>query len=68
LAAEIRQAYPDVEVKLIPSRGGRFEVLRDGTPIFEKSKVGRHAQPGEVLRLLKGAMEKREGEGEGKRR
>jgi hypothetical protein len=27
-------------------------VLRDGVPIFEKSKLGRHAQPGEVIRLL----------------
>lgn len=41
---------------MVPSRGGRFEVLRDGVPVFEKSKVGRHAQPGEVLRLL-GAKE-----------
>ena len=38
---------------LIPSRGGRFEVLRDGVPVFEKSKLDRHAKPGEVLALLK---------------
>jgi hypothetical protein len=25
----------------------------DGAPIFEKSKLGRHAQPGEILELLK---------------
>ena len=37
---------------LIPSRGGRFEVARDGVPIFEKSKLGRHARPGEILDLL----------------
>jgi selenoprotein W-related protein len=54
LAAEIRNALPNEEVKLIPSRGGRFEVLRDGAPVFEKSKLGRHAQPGEVLKLLAG--------------
>jgi hypothetical protein len=35
-----------------PSGGGRFEVSLDGVPIFEKSKLGRHAQPGEVLRLI----------------
>jgi predicted Rdx family selenoprotein len=52
LAAEIRARFPDAEVKLIPSKGGRFEVLRDGVPVFEKSKLGRHAQPGEVLKLL----------------
>jgi hypothetical protein len=38
-----------------PSGGGRFEVLKDGHPIFEKSKLGRHAQAGEVLRLIEGA-------------
>ncbi len=37
---------------MVPSRGGRFEVLRDGRPLFEKSKLGRHARPGEVLELL----------------
>jgi hypothetical protein len=37
---------------LIPSRGGRFEVVADGAPIFEKSKLDRHAKPGEVADLL----------------
>ena len=35
-----------------PSGGGRFEVTRDGVPVFQKSKLGRHPGPGEVLRLL----------------
>jgi len=38
---------------MIPSRGGRFEIIADGTPVFEKSKLGRHAKPGEILSLLK---------------
>jgi hypothetical protein len=38
---------------MIPSSKGRFEVLRDGVPIFEKSKLDRHARPGEVLALLR---------------
>ena len=37
---------------MIPSRGGRFEVTVDGQPVFEKSKLGRHAKPGEILTLL----------------
>lgn len=37
---------------MIPSRGGRFEVLRDGVPVYEKSRTGRHARPGEVIALL----------------
>jgi hypothetical protein len=39
-------------VKLVPSSGGRFEVYRDDKPIFEKSKLDRHARPGEILKLL----------------
>jgi len=41
-----------------PSGGGRFEVTLDGAPIFEKSKLGRHAQPGEILRLITSAAAK----------
>jgi hypothetical protein len=52
LAAEIKDRYADADIELIPSSGGRFEVKRDGDPVFEKSKVGRHAQPGEVMSLL----------------
>jgi hypothetical protein len=53
--AEIRAVYPGATVTLTASKGGRFEVLRDGVPVFEKSKVHRHAEPGEVMRLLQGA-------------
>jgi predicted Rdx family selenoprotein len=49
LAAEIGERFPDAKVELIPSRGGRFEVHADGTPVFEKSRARRHAEPGEVI-------------------
>jgi selenoprotein W-related protein len=39
-------------VTLIPSSGGRFEVLADGVAVFEKSKLGRHARAGEVVKAL----------------
>jgi predicted Rdx family selenoprotein len=52
LAAEIRGKFPDATVTLIPSKGGRFEVMRDGTPVFEKSKLGRHAKAGEIIERL----------------
>jgi predicted Rdx family selenoprotein len=39
-------------VQLVSSSGGRFEVSRDGVPIFQKSRVHRHPAPGEILRLL----------------
>jgi predicted Rdx family selenoprotein len=37
---------------MIPSGGGRFEVTVDGVPIYQKSKLGRHAKPGEIAHLL----------------
>jgi selenoprotein W-related protein len=37
---------------LIPSSGGRFEVLADDTLIYSKKAEGRHAQEGEVVRLF----------------
>jgi selT/selW/selH-like putative selenoprotein len=52
LAAEIRSRFPDAHVELIPSSGGRFEVMADGTPVYEKSKAGRHAKAGEIVALL----------------
>ena len=39
-------------MELIPSGKGRFEVVKDGTPVFEKSKLDRHAAPGEIVQLL----------------
>jgi predicted Rdx family selenoprotein len=35
-----------------PSSGGRFEVAVGGVPVFEKSKLGRHARPGEIMALI----------------
>jgi selT/selW/selH-like putative selenoprotein len=52
LAAEIRTRFPEAEIEMIKSRGGRFEVTRDGIPVYQKSKTGRHVKPGEVLSLL----------------
>ena len=53
MAAELAQEFPEAEIQLQPGSGGRFEVLKDGVPVFEKSKSGRHAQPGEIVRLLR---------------
>ena len=50
---ELTRELPDARVDLMPSKGGRFEVSVDGTPIFQKSVLGRHAEPGEILRLLR---------------
>lgn len=39
-------------LKLIPSSGGRFEVMAGDQLIYSKKAEGRHANPGEVARLL----------------
>jgi selenoprotein W-related protein len=39
-------------VKLIQSSGGVFEVEVDGRRVFSKKALGRHAEPGEILRLM----------------
>lgn len=31
------------DIHLIPSRGGVFEVIFDGEPIYSKAETGRHA-------------------------
>jgi predicted Rdx family selenoprotein len=48
----VRERYPEATIEMIPSGGGRFEVTVDGAPIYEKSKLGRHAKPGEIAHLL----------------
>jgi len=39
-------------VKLIPSSGGVFDVTVDDQLIFSKKALRRHAEPGEVVRIL----------------
>ena len=52
MAAELKQAFPDAEVRLIESSGGLFEVTVDGKPVFSKKASRRHAEPGEVLKAV----------------
>jgi selenoprotein W-related protein len=51
--AEIRGAFPEAEAQLVPSSGGVFEVTVDGTLVFSKKALRRHAQPGEVVDLIR---------------
>jgi selenoprotein W-related protein len=41
------------EIKLIPSDGGRFEVSVNGQLLYSKVELHRHAEPGEVLGLVR---------------
>jgi predicted Rdx family selenoprotein len=44
-----------VQVRLVPSSGGVFEVKVDGNLVFSKRALRRHALPGEVLDLVRRA-------------
>ena len=49
----LHQYSPGIaSLKLIPSSGGRFEVMAGEELIYSKKAAGRHANPGEVARLL----------------
>jgi selenoprotein W-related protein len=45
--------YLVAEIKLIPSDGGRFEVTVNGQLLYSKLATHRHAEPGEVLGLVR---------------
>jgi selenoprotein W-related protein len=53
LAAELKEAWPDTDVRLIPSSGGVFEVKVDNELVFSKKALRRHAEPGEVVKLIR---------------
>ena len=42
---------------LVPSDGGRFEVSVNGKLIYSKLETKRHAEPGEVVRLVSKMVE-----------
>ncbi|MCH7491825.1 MAG: Rdx family protein [Gemmatimonadetes bacterium] len=52
MAAELTEAYSGCDVQLIEGSGGVFEVIVDGDLVFSKKALGRHAEEGEVLRLI----------------
>jgi selenoprotein W-related protein len=41
------------EIKLIPSDGGKFEVTINGQLLYSKLALHRHAEPGEVLGMVR---------------
>ena len=40
-------------IKLVPSDGGRFEVTVNSKLLYSKLETYRHAEPGEVNRLVR---------------
>jgi selenoprotein W-related protein len=55
LAGELLKEYEHVieSVTLVPSDGGKFEVTANGELLFSKLNAHRHAEPGEVLGLVR---------------
>jgi selenoprotein W-related protein len=45
---------PEIEsLALIPSDGGRFEIVVNDHLVYSKMQTHRHAEPGEVVGLVK---------------
>lgn len=38
------------------SSGGVFEVVVDGDLVYSKKQLGRHAEPGEVMNLIRAML------------
>jgi len=45
-------------ITLVPSQGGRYEVTVNDQLVYSKLQTGRHAEPGEVLGLVKQLLKK----------
>ena len=60
--AELLKLFEDQieSVALIPADGGKFEVIADDRLLFSKLRLGRHAEPGEVARLVVEARDREE--------
>ena len=58
MTAELLKEFePEIaEITLIPSDGGRFEVTVNEKLVYSKLQTGRHAEPGEVVKLIKNLL------------
>ena len=55
LAEELLKNYEHLieSLALVPSDGGKFEVTANGQLLYSKLTTHRHAEPGEVLGLVR---------------
>jgi selenoprotein W-related protein len=53
--AELLHDYQHLiaELRVVTGSKGVFDVVVDGQILFSKHKAGRHAEPGEVLKLFR---------------
>jgi selenoprotein W-related protein len=53
MAELVKQYESNIDsICLVPSGGGNFEVTVDDKLVYSKLQTGRHAESGEVLRLV----------------
>ncbi len=52
LEGELKQNFPNMEISLISSGGGVFEIVLDGKLIFSKKAINRFPEKGEVVRII----------------
>jgi selenoprotein W-related protein len=56
----LKRFEPEIEsLTLIPSEGGRYEVTVNERLVYSKLQTGRHAEPGEVVRLVEDLLHKK---------
>lgn len=53
MKAKLEKEIPGVEVELIKSSGGAFEIVADGKKIFSKLDLGRFPEENEIIDALK---------------
>lgn len=53
MKAALEKEFPGVEIELIQSSGGAFEVTVDGTKIFSKLDLGRFPEHSEIIGKIK---------------
>lgn len=53
----IKEYEPEIEsLSLVPSDGGRFEIVVNDRLVYSKLETKRHAEPGEVSGLVRSLM------------
>jgi selenoprotein W-related protein len=53
----IKEYEPEIEsLSLIPSDGGRFEIVVNDRLVYSKLETKRHAEPGEVSGLVRSLL------------
>ena len=54
MAELIREFETEIETfTLVPSDAGRFELTVNGRLVYSKLQSGRHAEPGEIVGLIR---------------